>query len=160
MLKTSAENVKPVIGGAAASLLLLLTAIWLPWATYKSAPLAVTYKGGRSGLTLVFCGAAWLVLAALSVVSTRASYYWLQLLVGVTALIASITLALKRISEANGISNPHPGASTTTAYGIGPVLAIAASVAMIACSVSLLSRDRGVDHSRAAAVATDRERIH
>lgn len=159
MPKMSTESDKPVIGGAAASLL-LLTAIWLPWAIYKSAPLAVTYKGGRSGLALVFCGAAWLVLAALSVVWTRPSFYWLQLLVGVTALIASITLALKRISEANGISNPHPGVSATTAYGIGPVLAVAASVAMIACSVSLLSRGRGVDHSRAAAVATDRERIH
>jgi hypothetical protein len=137
----------------------VITAAWLPWATYKSTTLTMTYRGGRSGLALVFCGAAWLVLAALSVVWNRASVYWLQLMVGVTALIASITLALRRISQANGILNPHPGVSTTTAYGIGPVLAVAASVAMIVCSLTLGSRGRGVKPSEEAAIATDSERI-
>jgi hypothetical protein len=148
----SGPNVKAIIGGAAASLLLLTTAIWLPWATYKSAPLAVTYRGGRLGLALVFCGSAWLVLAASSLLWDRANVYWLQLAVGVIALVVSIALALRRISEVNGIANPHPGASTTTAYGMGPVLAVAASVAMISCSVTLLSRCRGANRYKVAAL--------
>jgi hypothetical protein len=52
---------------ALASSLLLVSAVWLPWATYRSANVAVTFKGAHLGLVLVACAVGSLGLVTGSV---------------------------------------------------------------------------------------------
>lgn len=132
------RNIWAVAGEVLASLLLLISAIWLPWATDRSTALAVTFTGDRSGLVLVACGAGALGLVAVSLLWNRASVHWVQLLLGCTALICSLVIALSKIAEANRTAIAHLGYSATS-YGIGSGLAIAASVVMVVSSVAQLT---------------------
>jgi polyferredoxin len=138
-------NRRALVGEGLASLLLLISAIWLPRATYRSATLTVTFKGGRLGLVLIACGIASLGLAALSLIWDGAGVSWLQLLLGCTALVCSLVLPLTSIAEANLTANAHVGYSDTS-YGIGAGLAIAASVVLLVSSIARLRSGRDGDH--------------
>jgi hypothetical protein len=131
------RNIRAIAGEVLASLLLLISVIWLPWATYRSTSLAVTFNGGRFGLVLVACGAGSLGLVAVSQFWNRVCVHWLQLFLGCAALICSLVIALSKIADANQTANTHPGYSATS-YGIGAGLAIAASVVIVVSSVAQL----------------------
>lgn len=149
-----------VVGGMIASGVLLVSATWLPWATYRSVALSVPYRGGKVGQVLVVCGAAWLTLAITSAVWNRHIIYWLQISISTTALVVSVVLTLMRIAAANGTPDPHLalGGTVSTAHGIGAELAVAASGVMIACSVIQLRLSRVADKC-SASISADRTRI-
>jgi hypothetical protein len=138
------RNIRAIAGEVLASLLLLISAIWLPWATYRSTALAVTFNGGRFGLVLVACGAGSLGSVAVSLIWNRASVHWLQLFLGCAALSCSLIIALSKIADANQTANIHAGYSATS-YGIGAGLAIAASVVMVVSSVAQLKSNKVSD---------------
>jgi hypothetical protein len=131
------RNVVAMVGVVLASLLLLMSAIWLPWATYRSAALAVTFRGGRFGPVLVACGGGSLGVVAVSLIWYRAAIHWLQLLLGCAAVLSSLAIALSKIADANHTASFVNGYSDTS-YGIGAGLAIAASVVMTVSSVAQL----------------------
>jgi hypothetical protein len=131
-----------LISEGLSSLLLLVSATWLPWATYRTATLTMSFRGGRLGLVLVACVSGSLGLAAVSLAWNRAGVYWLELSLGCIALICSLVLALAKIAEANQTANTHPGYSHTS-YGIGSGLGIAASVLMVVASMTQLRSFRG-----------------
>ena len=140
------RNIMAIAGQALASLLLLISAIWLPWATYRSAALAVTFNGGRFRLVLVACGVGSLGLVAVSLLWNRTGdqywrVHWFQLFLGCAGLIFSLGIALSRIADANQTANTHRGYSVTS-YGIGAGLAIAASVAMVVSIVVQLKSNK------------------
>ena len=120
-----------------ASLILVISATWLPWATYRSAALVMTVEAGRLGLVLVVCGAGSLGLVAGPLLWNRAHAYWLQLVLGCTALICSLVIALSSIADANRTADVRAGYSTTS-YAIGAGLAITASVVLVVTSVTQL----------------------
>ncbi len=113
-----------------ASLLLLISTIWLPWATYRSTTLDVAFKSGRFGLVLLVCGAGSLSLVGVSLFWNRPIVYWLRLLLGGGALLCSFAIALAKIADANHTTSVRPGYAATS-FGIGAVLAIASSIAMV-----------------------------
>jgi hypothetical protein len=150
------RNTLVIAGEGLASLLLLFSSIWLPWATYRTTALVVNFTGGRVGLVLVACGAGSLGLAAVSLLWNRADIHWLQLLLGCTALICSFVIALSRIADANQTAIAHPGYSATS-YGIGAGLAIAASVVMVVLSATQLRSNKASEQpssSRTSEAAT------
>jgi hypothetical protein len=136
-----------MVGDVVASLLLLLSAMWLPWATYRSTVLALTFRSGRLGPVLVVCGAGSLGLVAVSLVWKWAALHWLQMLLGGAAVLCSIVIALSKIADANRTGTPVNGYSMT-AYAIGAGLAIAASVIMVVSSVALLKLSKVSEPSR------------
>jgi hypothetical protein len=119
-------------GDVVGSLLVLISAIWLPWATYRSSAVAVTFRSGRLGPVLVVCGAGSLGLVAVSLVWI---IHWLQVLLGGAAVVCSLVIALAKIADANRMGTPVNGYSVTS-YAIGAGLAIAASVTMVVSSVA------------------------
>jgi hypothetical protein len=141
------RNILAVGGDVLASLLLLISAIWLPWATYHSTALAVTFRGGRFGPVLVVCGAGSLGLVAVSLLWNRAAIHWLQLVLGSAAVLCSLVIALSKIADANQTASFVNGYSDTS-YGIGAGLAIAASAVMVASSVAQLKSSKVSEWSR------------
>ncbi len=125
------SNSRAMAGEVMASLVLLLSAIWLPWATYRSATLDMNFRSGGVGLVLLACGVGTLTLVGVSLVWSGAGIHWLQLFLGATA---NRTIAV------------HPGYSTT-AYGIGAGLAFAASVVLVVSSVVQLKSNQGPEGS-------------
>jgi hypothetical protein len=134
-----------VAGSVLASLALLTSAIWLPWATYRSSALTVIFKSGRLGPVLVACGAASIVLVVLSQWTKSSSPLWIQLVLGCFALLCSVTIALSRIADANRTVTIHTG-SETTSYAIGAGLAIVASIGLAMAGVAQLGQ-RGAPSS-------------
>jgi hypothetical protein len=124
-----------------ASVVLLASAIWLPWATYRTSALTVTFRSGRLGPVLVVCGAASIVLVVLCRWSTSSSLLWIQLVLGCLSLLCSVTIALSKIADANRTVTIHTGWETTS-FAIGAGLAIAASIGLAMASVVQL-RQRG-----------------
>jgi hypothetical protein len=141
------RNFRATEGELLASLLLLMSAIWLPWATYRSTSLVMTLRGGRFGWVLVACSAGSLGLVAVSLLWDKVGVYWLQLLLGCAALICSLAIALSKIADANQTASVHSGYSTTS-YGIGAGLAIAASGAMVATSLAQLKSRKASERPR------------
>jgi hypothetical protein len=133
----SGRKITAMAGEVLASLLLLISTLWLPWATYRSTALAVTFRGGRFGPVLIVCGAGSLGLVAVSLLWNRAAIHWLQLLIGCAAVLSSLAIALSKIADANQTGIPANGYSDTS-YGIGAGLAIAASVVLVGSSVAQL----------------------
>ena len=71
------------IGELLGSLVLLVSALWLPWATVRAANHSVTFQNGRLDVLVVACGAISLGLAAVSLTRGGRSVFWLQLSFGV-----------------------------------------------------------------------------
>jgi hypothetical protein len=134
------HNFRAITGAVLASFLLVST-IWLPWATYRSNTLDMAFKSGRFGLVLLVCGAGSLGLVATSLLWRKVSAPWLQVFLGCAALLSSVAIALSKIADANQTANTGKGYSVTS-YGIGAGLAIAASVAMVVSSVTLLKSNK------------------
>jgi hypothetical protein len=156
MSRLAGQNSRVLVGQGLASLVLLISAIWLPWATYRSPGLSVTLTGGRLGLVLLAAAAGSLGLAAAARRGDRDRkvVHRLQLVLSGAALICSLVMALSKIAEVNRLGTVtlgHPtvahgtgigtGAATTS-YGIGAGLALAASVALVVSSGSLLRSDK------------------
>ncbi len=125
------RNFRGAIGTVLASVLLLISAMWLPWATYRSTTLDVTFGSGRFGFILVFCAAGSLGLVGVSLFGKRPIVHWLHLLLGCGALLCSLAIALAKIADANHTTSARPGYAATTSFGIGAVLAIASSIAIV-----------------------------
>ncbi len=125
------RNFRGAIERVLASVLLLISAIWLPWATYRSPTLDVTFKSGHFGWILVFCGLGSLGLVGVSLFRNRPIDLLLHLLLGCGALICSVANALAKIADANHTTSGRPGYAATTSFGIGAILAIASSIAIV-----------------------------
>jgi hypothetical protein len=120
-----------------ASLVLVISAIWLPWATYRTSALTVTFGSGRLEPVLVLCGTASIVLVVLSRIWKLTVLRWVQLGLGGSALLCSVTVSLSRTASANRMMTIHTGWETTS-YAIGAGLAIAASTGLVMASVAQL----------------------
>jgi hypothetical protein len=127
-----------IAGSVVAPLLLLISTMWLPWATYRSITLDVGFTSGSLGLVLIVCGAGSLGLVAVSLYWSSTVVYWLRLLLGCGALLVSLAIALAKIADANQTTNARPGYAATTSFGIGAGVAVASSVVMVASSLTLL----------------------
>lgn len=127
-----------------ASLLLLVSGVWLPWAIYRTANVVVTFNGAHLGLVLVACAVGSLGLVTGSVLWNWVGTRWPQLLLGCIAFICSLVMAFSKIGGANQLASIRFGLSltrtgvgagySTTFYGTGAGLSIAASVAMVLLS--------------------------
>jgi hypothetical protein len=120
---------KATIGEVLASLLLIFSAAWLPWATLRTANLTTHFGGDPFGWVLVSCSAGCIGLVAISAVWRGSWVYWLEISLGCIAALGSLLLALAKISDANQAANSI-SAYSHTAFGIGSGLGIAGSVGM------------------------------
>lgn len=132
------------LGQLLASVLLLVAAIWLPWATYRARTVNLTFGSVWLDELLIGVGAAAVFLASLSMAWRHAVVQWSLCIIGGLAVIASIGLALSGISAANHradtvvfahatvVAEPE---SSQTAYGTGSVVGVAASVILLVLSV-------------------------
>lgn len=145
-------NIRAMASEVLSSLVLLTAAIWLPWATYRSAAFDVDFRSGGWGAVLLACGAGSVALVAVSLLWSGAGIHWLQLLLGATALICSVAIALAKIGDANRTVTVHPGYSTTS-YGIGAGLALAASVALVVSSLVQLAAHKVPERPDAGRIA-------
>lgn len=130
------------VGQALASMLLIASGLWLPWATYRNQSLSLNFRTGWIDLFLVVCGALALGLVALSMAWNHVIVHWLLLATGCIAVITSVALALTKIKEANDTAITHVAGISQTSYGSGSVLGVAASVLLIVLSVIQLSSIR------------------
>jgi hypothetical protein len=141
------RNFWAIAGEGLASLLLPIAAIWLPWATYRSTALVVTFKSDRSRLVLVACSVGSLGLVVVLLLWNWASVRgigqcpWFELFLGRTALIYSLVIAFSRIADANRTVSTDLGYSASS-YRIGAGPAIAASVVMVVSSAVHLTSKR------------------
>ena len=145
------ENRWTAVGQALAAMLLLASGLWLPWATYQSQNLSLSFRTGWLDLILVVSGAVALGLVALSLIWNHSTVQCFLLATGCVAVITSVALALTKIKEANDTAVAHAAGFSQTSYGIGSVLGIAASVLLIVLSVIQLNRVR----SRRGQLRTD-----
>jgi hypothetical protein len=116
-----------------ASLALLGSATWLPWATYRTSALTVVFKSGRMGTVLVVCAVVSVAMVVLTRFWISSRVRWIQLVLGCLALLCSVAIALSKIADANRMAVIHTGWETTS-YAIGAGLAIAASIGMVMAS--------------------------
>jgi hypothetical protein len=128
------------VGVIAGSLVLLVAALWAPWATYRSQGVTLTFRAGWLDVILVLCGALALVLGTLTLVTFRATIYWGLLATSCVAVACSLALALTRIKDANDAAQSLTSGSTQTSFGVGAVLGTAAAVLLLVlCVVQLTS---------------------
>jgi hypothetical protein len=129
------------LGVIAAALLLLVAAMWVPWATYRSQRITLTFRAGWLDVILVLCGVVAVLLAALTlVVSRRATIYWCLLATSCVAVVSSLGLALTKIKDANDVAQSLTSGSTQTSFGVGAVLGTAAAaLLLVLCVVELTS---------------------
>ena len=122
-------------------ILLIIAALWLPWATYRNPGLTLSFRTGWIDAVVVACGVLALILACLCLVSNHATVPWLLLTVGCVAVISSLALALSKIAEANDTAMTGHAASQTS-WGIGSALGVAASILLVVLSAIQLSSVR------------------
>ena len=123
-----------------ASLVVLVAALWMPWATYRSQDITRAFKAGWLDVILVLCGTVALVLGALTLVTSRATIYWGQLATSCVAVVCSIGLALTQIKDANDAAQGRTSGLTQTSFGIGAVLgSVAGVLLLVLCVVQLTS---------------------
>jgi cyanate permease len=128
------------MGLIVASLVILVAALWMPWATYRSHDVTRVFRAGRLDVILVLCGALALVLGALTLVTSRATVYWGLLATSCVAVVCSIGLALTQIKDANDAARGQTSGLTQTSFGIGAVLGTVAGVLLLVlCAVQLTS---------------------
>lgn len=139
------------VGQALASMLLLASGLWLPWAIYQSQNLSLSFRTGWLDLILVVSGAVALGLVTLSLIWNHSTVQCFLLATGCVAVITSVAFALTKIKEANDTAGAHAAGFSQTSYGIGSVLGVAASLLLIVLSVIQFSRVR----SRRGQLRTD-----
>ncbi len=136
------DNRWTAVGQALASVLLLAPGLWLPWATYQTQNLSLSFRTGWLDLILVVSGAVALGLVALSLIWSHSTVQCFLLATGCVAVITSVALALTKIEEANDTAVAHTAGFSQTSYGMGSVLGVAASVMLIVLSVIQFNRVR------------------
>ena len=125
-----------------AALLLVVAAVFMPWATLKDEVSGVTtvFRGGPLSVMLVAFATAVVALALLPVGWPSPVLYGFQAAIGALAVIVSIALALSKIALANqtaqagaitsvtGTGTVQGGThATETAYAVGGAVAVAAA---------------------------------
>jgi hypothetical protein len=142
MRRTTERNDTRIgLGVIAAALVLLVAALWVPWATYRSQGVTLTFRAGWLDVVLVLCGALTLFLGVLTLVVTRrANIYWGLLATSCVAVVSSLGLALTKIKDANDVAQSVTSGSIQTSFGVGAVLGTAAAVLLLVlCVVELTS---------------------
>jgi hypothetical protein len=136
------------IGGAA---LVIVAGAALPWASYRSSVTNgnILLRGGPFGAPLCALGSAATALGVACLVRTSAGVRRLAVGVGALAAVLSILAALSRISAANALAVQG---AVSTAYGIGGVVSLVGSVAVVATNLvgqlfpgEVASHRRGAD---------------
>jgi hypothetical protein len=117
-----------------ASMLLTVSALWMPWATYRTRIVTLSFRSGWLDVLLITCGVVALVLGGLSFSGKSPSLLGVLLAIACVAVVVSIALALASTKNANDIAMIHPSSSQTS-YGIGSVLGVAASALLVVLSV-------------------------
>jgi uncharacterized membrane protein len=131
-----------VLGLIVASLLLLVSALWLPWATYRHVGMTVSYRTSPLNTVLILCALLTLVLGVVSVVKVRRSIDRILLLASCVAVVSALALALTTIREANEAAERAAAGATQTSYGIGSALGLGAAVALLVICLSRRSLSR------------------
>jgi hypothetical protein len=140
------------VGVLLASMLLTVSAIWMPWATYRTGVLTLSFRSGWLDVLLVTCGVVALVLAGLSFSRKSPALLGVLSAIACVAVVTSIALAIASIKDANDIAMIH-ASSSQTSYGIGSVVGVAASVLLAVLSVMEFKSVR----SQVPRLATTRE---
>jgi peptidoglycan/LPS O-acetylase OafA/YrhL len=121
----------PVVRTAAiAAVVLILAATIMPWATHKdiSSGSTTTFRGGALGVVLVVLGLASIALSLATRRGPSIALGRLHLVVGCTALIVCVALALNKISAANNVTATGPS-QTAYGYASGVAFIAAATIA-------------------------------
>src|SRR5258708_23109003 len=86
-----------------AGVLLIIATLAMPWATHTAVSTDVTtkFRGGPFGVVLVALGVASIALSLLTFSRSSMAPQHLQLVIGCTAVVTSVALALTKISAAN-----------------------------------------------------------
>jgi hypothetical protein len=126
------------VGQLLVSILLLVSALWLPWATYRTGSMTLIFRNGSLDLVLVVCGAVALISATISLGWNHAPVHWLLFAIGCVAVISSLALALTKIKAANDHASSVATGFSRTSYGFGSALGVAASVLLVVLSVMQL----------------------
>jgi hypothetical protein len=147
------RNCTASAGTVLAPVLLLISTIWLPWASYRSTNLDVALRSGSFGSVLIICGAGSLGLVAVSLFWNRPIVYWLHLILGCSAVLCSGAVALAKIADANHITSSSPGYAATTSFGIGAGVAVVSSVVMSVSSWSRLKANNAPKSSETGLIS-------
>jgi hypothetical protein len=123
---------------AVAGLILIASAAWLPWATYKGPGSRVTshLNAGRLTEVLIALGALAIAIAAVYGIRPTRLGAASNVACGVAALITAVAAGATRIAHANSLTVDTGG---TTRFGIGvgigclAAIAIAVSAAIETC---------------------------
>ena len=127
------------IGQLLASILLLTSALWLPWATYRSPGVYVVFRTGLLDQVVVVCGVAGVIGAAIALRWEHTAVQWFLCSAGGIGIVTSVALALSKIKAANDfhVSRAVAGTleSSATSYGMGSILGFASSVVLLVLSL-------------------------
>lgn len=123
------------------SVLLLVSAGRLPWASWRTFHRYVGFRTGRLDEVLIDCSLLSLALVVIGWVWRRRSVCWLQLGLGCISAVCSVALALNSISNANHLDVAGNGV-VQTSYGIGSAVGIAGSILLVTSSAFRLERLR------------------
>lgn len=125
-----------------AGVLLIVATTTMPWATYKEVltDRTIWFRGGFLAAVLVTLGAVSIMVSALSLVHPSRWTPRLHLVVGCTAVVVSVALALSKISAANHFHSLQDGGAQTS-YASGAGLGIIASIVLAVTSAIVLASE-------------------
>ncbi len=127
------RNVVLVIIRCAASLAMIVAALWLPWSTFEEgARRAITFTAGSLTGSLVALALFTIVLSTATLRWPSIWIRWAILVACACALGFAVVVALHSISSANSVLT-H--AYSQTSYASGSVLGVLSGVAMTATAV-------------------------
>jgi len=112
-----------------AGMLLIVATLAMPWSLYKSAspPATTGFRSGSLGILLILLGVASIGLSLRSLAHSSQELQRVHLVVGCSAIVVSVVLALRKISAANHFLAEGGG---HTSYATGAVFAVLASIAI------------------------------
>lgn len=147
---------------ALAALLLVVAAVFVPWATLKDEVTGVktVFRGGPLSLILVTFAVFVVALALLTVVWPSPALYGTQAAVGALAVVVSIAMALSKIALANqtaqgGAITSVTGTGTAVGHATETAYALGGAAAGLILVVSLVGLANGQATGRGDHLADD-----
>lgn len=119
-----------VAGGAA----VFVAALALPWATFEDLATGATieFQGGPVSVAVTVLAIAAIGLSIIQVRRPSGAAVIGQAAVAILLLLASIALALSKVSDANATPSLSP---SETGYGLGAVVGLLGSLVVLAASM-------------------------
>jgi hypothetical protein len=125
-----------------AGVILIVATVAMPWSLYRSIspPVTTGLRSGTLGVLLLLLGAISVGLSLRSLARPSRDLQRVHVVIGCSAVVVSLVLALRKISAANHFLAAGGG---RTSYGAGSVFAVLASIAIASMSFIALADAKG-----------------